>query len=89
MAKKRVRATIIQELAELFSSRPSDRQLLDYHPSKFLQARAYELLEREKDGTSSADDKQELDEFEIAERLIRLVKSNVHTKKAVAKARLR
>ena len=71
-----------KEIAEFLASGPSPEQLLQFRPSPHTQARAQELLDKLKDGCLSADERRELDQFEHAERLVRLVKARIHARAA-------
>jgi hypothetical protein len=51
-------------------------------PSPQARERAEELLEKAKDGCLSAEERTELDQFEQAERFMRLVKARIQAGKA-------
>jgi hypothetical protein len=72
----------LEEIADFLASGPSPDELLRFRPSPQLQARAQELLEKLKDGRASAEERRELDQFEHAERLMRLTKAQIHARKA-------
>jgi hypothetical protein len=73
---------LFEELAELFASGPTLEQVLDFRPSKAVEARARELLEKQDDALISAEEERELDQFEQAEMLMRLVKARIHARRA-------
>ncbi|HMC64856.1 MAG TPA: hypothetical protein VKI65_07940 [Gemmataceae bacterium] len=72
---------LVAEVAEFLSSRPSREQLLDYHPSEAAQRRAEELLQKQNDGEISREERHELEEFALVERLMRLVKARLRVRK--------
>ena len=72
----------LEEIADLFASAPTSEQILQFRPSPQLQARAQELATRAKEGSLSEDDRRELDQFQHAERLMRLTKAGIHARKA-------
>jgi hypothetical protein len=72
----------LEEIAEFLASGPSPDKLLQFRPAPQIQARALELLLKLKDGSLSAEDRRELDQFEHTERLVRLTKARIHARKA-------
>ena len=66
-----------QELAAFLVSRPTRAQWLAFRPSDDTQARARELLQKQNEGLLSPEERQELDAFAHAERLLRLVKARL------------
>lgn len=72
----------VEEIADFLASCPAPDELLRFRPSPQTQARAEELLEKLKDGCLSAEERKELDQFEQAERLMRLVKARVRAGEA-------
>jgi hypothetical protein len=81
MAPTEVPSSFVQELAEFLSTQPSRRELLDYHPSKAVQKRASELLLKQNEGDISYSELQELEEFAVTERLVRLLKARLRNVK--------
>ncbi len=73
---------ITREIAELFASLPSPEQILRFRPSAAIQERATELLERLKSGELTEEESAELDQFQHAETLMRLVKARLRTRTA-------
>ena len=73
--KTRLKRTIFDEIAEFLASSPSRDQILDYHPSPAMQRRASQLLEKNREGTLTDDDRVELAEFMHAESLFRRLKA--------------
>ena len=72
----------VEEIADFLASCPAPDELLRFRPSPETQARAEELLEKLKDGCLSTEERTELDQFEQAERRMRLVKAQVQAGKA-------
>lgn len=68
---------IADEIAELLASNPTPEQILNFHPSGELQAKARELLAKSNAGTLSAEEDHELQQFQNVELLMRLVKARL------------
>ena len=79
-----IRSTLgaLEEIADFLASGPSPDELLQFRPSPQTQARAVELLDKLKGCCLSAEERGELDQFEQAERLMRLVKARIQASKA-------
>jgi len=75
-------AGLLDEVADFLLSGPSAEELLNYRPSEQSQDRARELLEKQGEGRLSFDEQRELDQFELTERLMRLMKSKLHLRRA-------
>ncbi len=69
---------ILEEIADLLTSNPTHEQLLEFHPSQDVQKRAGELLYKQNAGTITPDEQRELNQFEQAELLMRLVKARLN-----------
>jgi len=72
----------VEEIADFLASCPAPDELLRFRPSPEMRARAEELLEKLKDGCLSTEERKELELFEQAERLMRLVKARVQAREA-------
>lgn len=72
-------ARFAQEFARFLASRPTRAQMLAFRPSERAQRRARVLLHKQNQGAISYAEEQELGEFAHAERLIRLIKSSLHS----------
>ena len=72
------------EFAEFLASQPTRQDLLAYRPSQHWQRRAGELLQKQNEGAISREEKQELEEFAHAERLIRLIKARLRSNRAAS-----
>lgn len=68
---------IFEEIADLIASVPDRDALLAYRPSTVLQERASELLVKNREGTLTADERLELDEFTQAELFMRRIKARL------------
>ncbi|MCW5933322.1 MAG: hypothetical protein KIT45_03365 [Fimbriimonadia bacterium] len=72
---------IYEEFVDFLANSVPD-QLIAFHPSPETQARAYELLTREKSGELKGDERVELDYYETLEQVFRLAKARAHRKMA-------
>lgn len=81
MASTRSTMGPLEEIADFLASGPSPTELLEFRPSAQTQARSEELIDKLKDGCLSAEERNELDQFEQAERLMRLVKARIQAGK--------
>ncbi|MEZ6056222.1 MAG: hypothetical protein R3C01_05915 [Planctomycetaceae bacterium] len=70
---------LFDEIAELIASAPTPRQILDFRPSEAAVQRASELLELNRQGSLDEELRQELDQFEQAELLMRLIKARIRS----------
>jgi hypothetical protein len=70
---------LFDEIATLFASAPSPGAILDFHPSEKTKKRASELLELNRQGRLDEQSLQELDQYEQAELLMRLVKARIRS----------
>ncbi len=76
-AKRKLPHSIFDEIADFLAASPPPDAILDYHPSPTLQRRASLLLEKNREGTLSTEDRRTLDEFSHAESLIRRLKAKL------------
>jgi hypothetical protein len=70
---------LFDEIATLFASDPRPQRILDFRPSDETVKRASELLELNRQGRLSDELCQELDQFEQADLLMRLVKARIRS----------
>ena len=68
---------LFEEIATLFASAPSRQEVLDFRPSDAAVQRASELLDLNRQDQLNKDLRQELDQYEQAELLMRLVKARI------------
>ena len=69
----------LEELADLFASSPDRERVLRFRLSNPSERRARDLLEKERSGQLSPPERRELDQFEQAEILMRLVKARLNS----------
>jgi hypothetical protein len=74
--------SLLEELAILFADSPSPKAILDFRPSQPLVDRANELLQLSRTNQLDDETKHELDQFEYAEILMRLVKARIRKKQS-------
>ena len=79
MATVQAAPRITEEIAEFLARGPTRDEVLSFQPSPQSQERARELLDRLRDGRVSAEEQRELDQFEHAETLMRLLKARIRT----------
>jgi hypothetical protein len=77
MSTTRSQSQLFDELATFFASAPSQQEILDYRPLESVVRRASELLELNREGRLGESLSEELDQFEQAELLMRLVKARI------------
>jgi hypothetical protein len=70
---------IFNEIATLFASTPSNQDILEFCPSEQTIKRASELLELNREGQLTDEIAQELEQYEQAELLMRLVKARIRS----------
>jgi hypothetical protein len=69
---------LLEEVAVFLASQPSREELLGFRPSADAAQRAQDLLDRSAAGTLTAEETEELQQFEQTELLVRLIKAQVH-----------
>ncbi len=77
-------ASTFDEIYEFLTSAPSPEQIIAFRPSPATQTRVRALLEANRAGTLTPDQQAELDEFEQAEHLVRMLKIKAREKLARA-----
>ena len=70
-------SALFEEIASFFATGPSPERILDFRPSQAAVERASELLELNRANRLDASARDELNQFEQAELLMRLVKARV------------
>jgi hypothetical protein len=70
-------SSLFDEIATLFASAPSPNTILEFRPSQATIDRAHQLLELNRANTLDETTRRELDQFEQAELLMRLVKARI------------
>jgi hypothetical protein len=71
---------VLEEIADLFASAPTREEILAFRPSDIVQERARDLLDQSAAGRLSVEDESDLEQFHIAETLMRLVKARLRSK---------
>jgi hypothetical protein len=66
--------TLFNQILDFLSSTPTPEAILAFRPSSQLQARASELLEKNRAGNLSDEDRTELDEFQRLNHFMSMLK---------------
>jgi hypothetical protein len=66
---------IYEEVVDLIVSQPTPEQIIAFRPSEEARARFWFLIQSEKNGQITPDEKSELDHFMQAEHIMRLAKA--------------
>ena len=77
MTSTQAPSQVFDEIAALFVSDPRPQQIIDFKPSAAAVQRASQLLELNRQGRLGEEERHELDDFERAELLMRLVKAKI------------
>ncbi len=80
MSTAEAAAKIFEEIAQLFGSCPTDKQVLEFRPSPDVSQRASQLLQLNRTGKMDDDLRHELDQYEHAELLMRMVKAQIRAR---------
>jgi|694.fasta_scaffold35260_3 hypothetical protein len=75
-------SSLLDELATFFASGPSPNDILEFRPSPATVGRANLLLELNRSTGLDDSSRRELDQFEMAESLMRLVKARIRAGQA-------
>lgn len=78
--------TLFDEIATLFASEPSPESILNFRPSQASLDRAGQLLELNRENALDDASRAELDQFEQAELLMRLVKARIRVNQTNARS---
>ena len=62
------------EIAQFLVNHPTPQQIVAFHPSSEVTERAYELIQTERDGVLTEEERQELESYMVIEYLMELVK---------------
>lgn len=74
---------IYDEIAELLANM-NPAKVVQFHASKEAQQRLEELLEKNKEGMLTEDEKIEIERFMAVEHIVRLAKARAHQRLAAA-----
>ncbi len=80
MSTTEAASKVFEEIAQLFGSGPTDEQILNFRPSADVVQRASQLLSLNRTGQMDDDLKHELDQYEQAELLMRMVKARIRAR---------
>ena len=72
--------TVSDVVTDFLSSAPTLEQIAAYRLPDFLQTRAHALLGKNRDGTLSAEERAEMEEFRQIDHLMTLVKAKARLK---------
>lgn len=75
-----IESQAVMEIARLIASQPSPEQIIDFHASSEMAARAYALIAAERAGTISVDERRELDSYEAIEHIVIHAKAEARRK---------
>jgi len=73
-----VTSTIALEVARFIARSPSPEQVIAFQPSPESVERAYALIDAERAGTLSEDERQELESYLAMQHLMILAKAEAH-----------
>jgi hypothetical protein len=62
------------EIAQFLAHHPTPEQIVAFHPSAEVVDRAYELIQVEREGALTEEERQELESYVVIEYLMELVK---------------
>jgi len=80
MSTTEAASKVFEEIAQLFGSGPTDEQILNFRPSTVDAQRATQLLSLNRTGRIDGDLKHELEQYEQAELLMRMVKARIRAR---------
>ena len=72
--------TLFDEILDFLASAPTQAQIVAFRPSEALQARASDLLQKNRDGQLTADEQLELDEFQRMNHFMTMLKARARQK---------
>jgi hypothetical protein len=79
MATAERQVLFIDEVADFLTSKPSREQIVSYHPSSEVEERFELLLEKLRDNSLTLDERDELEQFQQTEILVRLIKARLRS----------
>jgi hypothetical protein len=74
MVATQANTLLFDEVLDFLASAPTPEQIVAFHPSEALQARARYLLDANRDGTLTADERTELDDFSRLNHFVSMLK---------------
>jgi hypothetical protein len=66
------------EVAQFLAYHPTPEQIVAFHPSPEVAERAYELIQTDRNGELSEEERKELDSYLVIEYLMELIKLEAH-----------
>ena len=72
--------SLLDEVYEFLLSRPTPKQILDYHPSEALQTRVSNLLDHKKQGMITPEEDADLETFARANQFMNILKAKARLK---------
>ena len=78
------KANLFRDLADFFANGPTQDEILAFKPSEATVKRASELLELNRQNALDHTTEKELDQFDHADTLMRLIKATIHANRADA-----
>lgn len=67
-----------REVAQFLAHHPTPEQIIAFHPSADVAARAYALIHNDREGVLTEDERRELDSYSVIEYLMELIKLEAH-----------
>jgi hypothetical protein len=71
---------VFDEVIDFLLSRPTPKEIMEFHPSEATQERIRTLLEENRNGTINTEGNRELDEFMRVEHFVRMLKIRAEQK---------
>jgi len=62
------------EIAQFLAYHPTPEQIIAFHPSPEVVERAYELIQTDREGELSEEERKELESYLVIEQLMELIK---------------
>jgi hypothetical protein len=81
MSTTEAASKVFEEIAQLFASSPNDEQILSFKPSAEVAQRASQLLILNRNSHGDDDLRHEIDQYEQAELLMRMVKAQIRARR--------
>ena len=72
--------TVLDEITDFLNAEPTPEEIIAYRLPEMLEARAHELLERNRASQLSLDERQEMEQFMWADRFMTLLKAKARLK---------
>jgi hypothetical protein len=66
------------EVARFLAHHPTSEQIVAFHPSPEVAQRAYDLIQTEREGSLTEEERQELESYLVIEYLMELIKLEAH-----------